>query len=114
MWKKKHLDGEESGVVDDKTTLWGKQALCREDSFAGGNSFVGFPVVRSAAGEEKLSKNVPYSDLLAPSVSLLRFFASPQTEIFDAVERVQVEDGWVSMRLREDTGSGVPLLMPLN
>ena len=37
-----------------------------------------------------------------------------QTEIFDAVERVQVEDGWVSMRLREDNGTGVPLLKPLN
>lgn len=37
-----------------------------------------------------------------------------QTEIYDAVERIQVEDGWVSMRLREDKGSGAPLLMALN
>ncbi|CAM9948105.1 unnamed protein product [Pylaiella littoralis] len=37
--------------------------------------------------------------------------ATGKTEIFDAVERVEIEGGWVSMRLREDDGSGEPLLM---
>lgn len=49
-----------------------------------------------------------------PFVALRRVSATMQTEIFDAVERIEVEDGWVSMRLREDKGSGAPLLMALN
>ncbi|CAM9832149.1 unnamed protein product [Ectocarpus sp. 6 AP-2014] len=49
---------------------------------------------------------------IAPCGTVLK--ATGKTEIFDAVERVEVEDGWVSMRLREDKGSGAPLLMALN
>eukprot|EP00903_Cladosiphon_okamuranus_P020039 g18406.t1 len=49
---------------------------------------------------------------IAPFGTVLK--ATGKTDIFDAVERVEVEDGWVSMRLREDTGSGTPLLMALN
>eukprot|EP00752_Nemacystus_decipiens_P010546 g9391.t1 len=49
---------------------------------------------------------------IAPFGTVLK--ATGKTEIFDAVERVEVEGGWVSMRLREDMGSGVPLLMPLS
>eukprot|EP00904_Undaria_pinnatifida_P001724 jgi/Undpi1/11552/HiC_scaffold_30.g13849.m1 len=49
---------------------------------------------------------------IAPFGTVLN--ATGRTEIFDAIERVQVEDGWVSMRMREDAGTGVPLLMPLN
>ena len=37
-----------------------------------------------------------------------------QTKIIDGVERVKVEDGWVSMRLREDRGEGERLLEALN
>ncbi|CAN0365485.1 unnamed protein product [Pylaiella littoralis] len=49
---------------------------------------------------------------IAPYGTVLK--ATGKTEIFDAIERVEVEDGWVSMRLREDNGSGAPLLMALN
>lgn len=57
--------------------------------------------------------DVPWLWTLSPLL-LFRPSSFYQTEIFDAVERVQVEDGWVSMRLREDRGSGAPLLMALN
>ncbi|CAN0084424.1 unnamed protein product [Scytosiphon promiscuus] len=49
---------------------------------------------------------------IAPFGSVLK--ATGKTEIFDAVERIEIEGGWVSMRLREDKGPGAPLLMPLN
>lgn len=51
----------------------------------------------------------PLSAAAAASLSMCS-----QTEIFDGVERVQVDGGWVSMRLREDRGAGAPLIMPLN
>lgn len=49
---------------------------------------------------------------IAPCGTILR--ASGKTRIIDGVERVQVEDGWVSMRLREDRGEGERLLEALN
>eukprot|EP00904_Undaria_pinnatifida_P001723 jgi/Undpi1/11551/HiC_scaffold_30.g13848.m1 len=49
---------------------------------------------------------------IAPCGTILR--ATGKTKIVDGVERVQVEDGWVSMRLREDKGEGERLLEALN
>eukprot|EP00903_Cladosiphon_okamuranus_P020031 g18399.t1 len=40
--------------------------------------------------------------------------ATGKTQILDGIERVQIDSGWVSMRLREDHGLGVRLLAPLN
>lgn len=63
--------------------------------------------VRSTASIEdgRIVKIAPYGTVLN---------ATGKTEIFDGVERVQVDGGWVSMRLREDRGAGAPLIMPLN
>ena len=61
---------------------------------------------------------------VSPDAPVVRRFSAPtpprslslclQTEIHDAVERIEVEDGWVSMRLPEDMGTGDLLLMPLD
>ncbi|CAM9143995.1 unnamed protein product [Ectocarpus sp. 8 AP-2014] len=49
---------------------------------------------------------------IAPFGTVLK--ATGRTEIYDAVERIEVEDGWVSMRMRENTGPGAQLLNPLD
>eukprot|EP00752_Nemacystus_decipiens_P010538 g9384.t1 len=40
--------------------------------------------------------------------------ATGKTQIVDGIERVQIDRGWVSMRLREDNGLGPRLLAPMN
>ncbi|CAN0365522.1 unnamed protein product [Pylaiella littoralis] len=49
---------------------------------------------------------------IAPPGSILK--ATGRTQIVGGVERVQIDSGWVSMRLREDNGVGARLLAPLN
>eukprot|EP00903_Cladosiphon_okamuranus_P015506 g14316.t1 len=49
---------------------------------------------------------------IAPFGTVLK--ATGKTDIVHAVERVEVEDGWVSTRLRNDTGPGDLLIMPLD
>ncbi len=66
----------------------------------------------SLESKQKVNMIFRRSDPPPPRPPLVDLFVF-QTEIFDAVERVQVEDGWVSMRLREDNGTGAPLLVPM-
>ncbi|CBJ33349.1 expressed unknown protein [Ectocarpus siliculosus] len=63
----------------------------------------GIFVRRMVSLESRIARIAPFGTVLK---------ATGRTEIYDAVERIEVEDGWVSMRLRNDTGA--PLLSPLD